>query len=283
MKIFRAGHILLMAIVLAALTLAGCATTLLYNHADWLIARQLDGYFDLSPQQKAFVYARLNSILDHHRHEALPRYETVLRQAGARLQRGLTADDLDWAFAHYDQLKSDLFARFVPDGVDFVGLVEKPQLSQLRKGLQQRLAREEESLRDGLHTRLTKRTERIVALAKDWLGSLSHRQEQEIIRLAMDFPDILPAWYAHQIRRNAQLIEILETTHDRHAEDRLHEWLVEQEKYADPQFLATAKHLRERIAELVIVLDGLATSEQRHHALTKLDGLAKTIHRLSQA
>lgn len=283
MKTFRAGHILTVAIVLASLTLAGCATTLLYNHADWLVARQLDRYFDLSAPQKAFVYARLNSILDHHRHEALPRYETVLQQAGARIQRGLTADDLNWAFAQYDQLRSDLFARFVPDGAEFVGLVEKPQLSQLRKGLQQRLAQEEELLRDGLHARLTTRTKRIVTLAKDWLGSLSHSQEQEIIRLAMDLPDILPAWYAHQMRRNEQLIEILETRHDRHAVDRLYEWLVEQEKHADPQFLVTAKHLRERITELVIALDGLATSEQRRHALTKLDDLAKTIHRLSQA
>jgi hypothetical protein len=281
MKNFRAG--LLIAMVLTSLTFAGCATTLLYNHADWLIARQLDGYFDLSRPQKAFVYARLNSILDHHRHEAMPRYAAVLQQAGTRLQRGLTADDLDWAFAQYDQLKSDLFARFVPDVADFVGSVKEPQVSQLRKGLRQRLAQEEELLRDGLQARLVKRTERIIALAKDWLGSLSHGQEQEIVRLAMDFPDILPAWYAHQMQRNEQLIEILQARHDQHGADRLYEWLVEQEKHADPQFLVTAKRLREQIAELVITLDRLATTDQRRHALSKLDDLAKTIHKLSQA
>ncbi len=283
MKIFCAGRILLMAMLLASLTFAGCATTLLYNHADWLITRQLDGYFDLSQPQKAFVSARLDSILNHHRHEALPRYEVVLQQAGARIQRGLTADDLDWAFAQYDQLKSDLFARFVPDGTDFLRLVKEPQLSRLRKGLQQRLAREEELLRDGVQARLAKRTDRIVALAKDWLGPLSGRQEQEIVRLAMDFPDILPAWYAHQLQRNEQLIEIMEARHDQRTADRLYEWLVEQEKHADPQFLEVATQLRERVAELVIALDRLATAEQRGHALSKLDDLAKTIHRLSQA
>src|SRR3982750_1254999 len=85
MKILHAGRILLSAVALSFLMLAGCATTLLYNHADWLIARQLDTYFDLSRPQKAFLSARLDAILDHHRHEALPRYEAVLQQAGAKL------------------------------------------------------------------------------------------------------------------------------------------------------------------------------------------------------
>lgn len=283
MKISWTGRILLLAIVLASLTFAGCATTLLYNYADWLITRQLDGYFDLSRPQKTFVYARLDSILNHHRHEALPRYEVVLQQAGVRLQRGLTADDLDWAFAQYDQLKSDLFARFVPDGTAFVRLVKEPQLSRLRKSLQQRLAREEELLRDGVQARLASRTERIVALAKDWLGPLSREQEQEIVRLAMEFPDTLPTWYAHQLQRNEQLIEILEARHDQRTSDRLYEWMVEQEKHADPHFLEAAGQLRGHISGLMITLDRLATAKQRLHALSKLDDLAKTVHALSQA
>ncbi len=41
-----------------------------------------------------------------------------------------------------------------------------------------------------MQARLAKRAERIVALAKDWLGPLSGRQDQEIVRLAKDFPDI---------------------------------------------------------------------------------------------
>ena len=272
-----------MAIVLASFTLAGCATKLLYNHADWLIARQLDGYLDLSRPQKTFVDERLDSILDHHRHEALPRYEAVLQEARARLERGVTTEDLHWAFTQYDQLKSELFARFVPDGAEFVRLVKEQQIERLRKRLQQRLARDEELLREGVQARLTKRTDRIVALAKDWLGPLSDKQEQEVVRLAMAFPDTLPAQYAYQVQRNQQLIDILEARHDRGTADRLYEWLVEQEKHADPQFLEVIKQFRERTAELVMAIDRSATEEQRRHALSKLDDFAKTIHMLSRA
>lgn len=282
MKMFRPRRILLTAIILTSLSVAGCTTTLFYNHADWLIARQLDGYFDLSRPQKTFLYERLDSILDHHRHEALPRYEAVLQQAGLRIERGLTRDDLDWAFAQYDHLKSELFARFVPDGADFVRLLKEPQMARLRKSLQQRLAREEELLRDGTQARLAKRMERIMALAQDWLGHLSHTQEEEIVRLSMNFPDVLPAWYAHQIQRNEQLIEILEARYDQQTMNRLYEWMVEQEKRADPKFLEEAQQLRNRIAELVITLDRLATVEQRRHVLSKIEELAKTIHGLSR-
>ena len=44
MKIIRAGRLLLITVLFVSLALAGCvATTLVYNHADWLIARQIDG------------------------------------------------------------------------------------------------------------------------------------------------------------------------------------------------------------------------------------------------
>ena len=55
MKIIRAGRLLLITVLFVSLAFAGCvATTLVYNHADWLIARQIDGYFDLNRSQKGF-------------------------------------------------------------------------------------------------------------------------------------------------------------------------------------------------------------------------------------
>ena len=49
MKSTRVGQLLLLFLFVASLAIAGCAaTTLLYNHSDWLIARQIDGYFGLN-------------------------------------------------------------------------------------------------------------------------------------------------------------------------------------------------------------------------------------------
>jgi hypothetical protein len=281
MKILRAGHVLLIPLLLASLTLAGCAaTTLLYNHADWLIARQIDGYFDLTRPQKTFVSSRLTGILTHHRHEALPRYESVLRQATARVQDGVSTDDLDWAFVQYDQLRADLFGRFVSDGTEFVRQVNDSQISRLKKALQSRLARQEALLQDDPSKRLAKRTERILGLAREWLGPLSTQQEQEITHLTMHFPDSFPAWYAHQQRRHDQLLALIESRSSDQTPARLEDWLVNQDNDSDPHFAEMTKQLRRHITHLILSLDRSATPAQRQHFLAKVDDLAVTIRRL---
>ena len=284
MKIIRAGRLLLITVLFVSLALAGCvATTLVYNHADWLIARQIDGYFDLNRSQKRFLSSRLSDILSHHRHEALPRYESVLHQARDRAQDGLTTEDLDWAFLQYDQLRVDLFARFVSDGTEFVRQVNEPQVNRLKKALQSHLAQAEALLQDDVAVRLTKRTERILGLASEWLGPLSMQQEQEITRLTMNFPDTLPFWYAHQKHRHEQLVALIESRKSDQTGARLEDWLVNQDKDADPHFAEMMKQLRSHITGLAISLDRSATAAQRRHFLSKVDELAATVRRLQAA
>ena len=284
MKVSKAGRFLLITVCLASLAFAGCAaSTLLYNHADWLIARQIDGYFGLNRTQKTFVSSRLSGILAHHRREALPRYETVLGEAHTRVADGLTDDDLDWVFAQYDYLRADLFGRFVSDGAEFVQQVNDPQVLQLKQALQTRLAKDEGLLRDDAAKRLAKRTERMLGLAREWMGPLSAAQEQDIVRLTMGFPDTLPAWYAHQMYRHEQLLSLFESRKSDQTAARLQEWLVHQDQDANPRFAEMTKQLRRHIAELVITLDRSATPVQRRHFLSKLDEVAAMVRRLQAA
>ena len=280
----RSGRVLSTILLLATLVCAGCVgTSLLYNHADWLIARQIDGYFGLNRSQKTFVSSRLSGILANHRREALPRYEGVLRQAGERAADGLTADDLDWAFGQYDQLRADLFRRFATDGAEFVRQVNDPQVSRLKQTLQKRLAREEDLLRDDAAKRQAKRVERMLGLAREWMGPLSALQEQEIARLTMSFPDSVPSWYAHQMYRHEQLVALLESRQSDQTAARLEAWLVHQDLDADPRFAEITAQMRRHITGLVISLDRSATPTQRRHFLSKLDELTSLVRHLQAA
>ena len=280
----RSGRVLSTILLLATLVCARCVgTSLLYNHADWLIARQIDGYFGLNRSQKTFVSSRLSGILANHRREALPRYEGVLRQAGERAADGLTADDLDWAFGQYDQLRADLFRRFATDGAEFVRQVNDPQVSRLKQTLQKRLAREEDLLRDDAAKRQAKRVERMLGLAREWMGPLSALQEQEIARLTMSFPDSLPSWYAHQMYRHEQLVALLESRQSDQTAARLEAWLVHQDLDADPRFAEITAQMRRHITGLVISLDRSATPTQRRHFLSKLDELTSLVRHLQAA
>lgn len=280
----HAGRLLLTIVLFLSLAFAGCAaTSLLYNHADWLIARQIDGYFGLNRPQKTFVSSRLSGILAHHRSDALPRYEAVIGQARERSADGLTAADLDWAFVQYDQLRADLFARFVSDGAEFIRQVNAPQVLRLKQALETRLARDEQLLRDGPEKRQAKRTERIVGLAREWMGPLSAQQEQEITKLTMSFPDTLPLWYAHQRYRHQQLLALIESRQSDQIAARLEDWLVRQDRDADPHFGEMMTQLRRHITDLVLHLDRSATPAQRRHFLSKIDDLAALVRRLQVA
>jgi hypothetical protein len=278
----RPGSPLLWCLLFFSLAVSGCVSTLVYNHADWLLTRQLDGYFDLSRSQKTFVSARLHTILDHHRHEALPKYEETLQQVTQRIQRGLSGDDLDWAFTQYEQLRTDLFARFVQDGAEFVHGVEERQIARVRKALEQQLAKEEEAGREGLEARLAKRTDRMLALVKEWLGSLTRQQEREVIQRATAFPDTWPVMYVHQQQRNAQLLAVLESRNQKDVSIKLYDWLVNQERSDDPSFLEATSQLKQHLRQLLLALDRIATPEQRRHVLAKLHHLEHTIQRLTR-
>jgi len=282
MNLSRMRSIVLAGILLVATAFTGCATSLLYNHADWLIARQIDGYFDLNRSQRSFVSSRLNGVLDRHRREALPQYETTLQETAMRVQRGLTEADVEWVGAEYDRLRADLFGRFSADGADFIRLVNDPQVPRLKQSLQARLSKEEGLLHDDRLTRLTKRTERILSLAREWLGDLSRPQEQEISRAAMNLPDILPFWYRHQMERNRQLVDLVEARRNGDTPSRLKDWLVNQDKTADPEFENMLRQFKGRVGDLLLTIDRLATPQQRRHVVAKLDDLAKTVHGLSR-
>jgi len=269
-----------------SLVLSGCTTTLgtilLYNHADWLITRQLDRYFHLSRSQKQFVTARLEVIHDQHRQEALPWYESIVGEMRDRIARGLTEEDVTWAFAQYDQARTDLLSRFVTDGADFVRLVEEPQIRRVRDGLASRLAKQEPLLQESRETRLGKHTLRVLALVNDWLGPISREQELAVTDVAMGFPDTLPIFHAHQHRRSDQLVAMMSAKTQSNLRERFRDWLLEPDYGGDRTFGDATADFRRHASRLILTLDRLATPTQREHVLAKLDDLAHAVHWLSK-
>jgi hypothetical protein len=138
-------------------------------------------------------------------------------------------------------------------------------------------------LRDDVAKRQQKRTERILGLAREWMGPLSPQQEQDISKLTMDFPDTLPSWHAHQVYRHEQLLALLEARQSDQTAARLEDWLVHQDRDADPHFAEMTGQLRRHITTLVMSLDRSATPAQRRHFLSKLHDLAGLVHRLQAA
>ena len=66
------------ALLLAVLMLAGCTSAFVYNRLDWLIPWYVDGYMDLTRDQRQALQEQLGPTLEWHREEELTSYIEIL-------------------------------------------------------------------------------------------------------------------------------------------------------------------------------------------------------------
>jgi len=88
---------LLLACLCTVLILTGC-TSFAYNRLDWLIPWYVNGYVDLTSEQRKLLRNKLTSPLDWHREEELGNYIDILNQIEAELDGEVTAETVRrWA------------------------------------------------------------------------------------------------------------------------------------------------------------------------------------------
>lgn len=269
-------------LVVVAVTLAGCAlTTTAYRYADRIILWKLDHYFDLNRDQRHDVAQRLTPLLEKHRHEALPQYETFLREIGRRVERGLTGSDIDWAYATYDRLRADLFERLVADTGVFLASVDTKQVRVFESALQKDTAKAARVIQVSMPERLKKRAQTTLDLVKDWLGPLTKEQQAQIRKWSLTLPDMESMWAAYQQQRRQELVTLLHQsrTPERIAQE-LRAMFVNHDQTAPLSYQNTVRHMRAEAKTEALTLDRSMTPEQRRHALSKLQRLIDQVHDL---
>lgn len=261
--------------------LAGCSILSVYRYADWLILWQVDHYFDLTADQRQDLAQRLTPLLARHRHEAIPQYETFLVQFRQRFDRGLTSQDLDWAYAGYDRLRADLFDRIVADGGVFLASVEARQVRTLEAALQKDNAKAARLVQAPAPERLKKRAQATLDWLEDWLGPLSKDQEAQIREWSLALPDTQQVWVAYQQQRQQELLTLLHQprTSERAARE-LRTMLVYQDHTAPQAYQDAVRQMRAAVKTMALAIDQRLTADQRHHAVTKLQRLIDQLHDL---
>lgn len=261
--------------------LAGCSSLSFYRYADWLILWQVDHYVDLTSDQRHDLAQRLTPLLARHRHEAIPQYESFLVQFRQRFERGLTGQDLDGVYASYDRLRADLFDRVVADGGVLLASVDSRQVRILEAALQKDHEKAARLVQDPAPERLKKRADATLGWLEDWLGSLSKDQEAQIREWSLALPDTQQAWVAYQQQRQQELLALLHQsrTPERVAGE-LRTMFVYQDHTAPQAYQDAVRQMRAAIKTMALAIDQQVTAEQRHHAVTKLQGLIDQLHDL---
>jgi Family of unknown function (DUF6279) len=262
--------------------LAGCSFLSLYRYADWIILWQADHYLDLTSDQRRDMAQRLTPLLARHRHEALPQYETFLVQSRQRLERGLTSQDIDWVYANYDRLRADLFDRVIADSGVVLASVDSRQVRTLEAALQKDHAKVAQRVQVPTPERLKKRADVIIDWLDDWLGSLSKDQDAQIRQWSLALPDNQQFWATYQQQRQQELLTLLRQPHTPQSVTReLSALLVVYPDQTGPQAYQDAIHqMRTAVKTMAIAVDQHVTTDQRRHAVTKLQRLIDQLHEL---
>jgi hypothetical protein len=85
-------------VLLLTLVVAGCSTAFTYRHLDWLIPWYVDGYVDLTRDQRHLLQDQLWPVLAWHEEEELGHYLDILDRLETELQKEVSAEQVrSWA------------------------------------------------------------------------------------------------------------------------------------------------------------------------------------------
>jgi hypothetical protein len=266
------------ALVLISL-FAGCSTVrLVYENAETYIRWRATDYLEVDGEMADKLDEAIAGFMSWHRANALPKYATVLDEAGRRFARGLGPADLDWG---YDSVMMQ--AR---EGLRVAAGKIAPLLDRLTPAQVAHLERQfaddnrkfaRENLRGGEGEQRKRRTERNVDRLEEWVGRLSQAQIDRVAQYSARAP-LLDG--LRDLDHKRLQGEILAMVRARQARSRLAELAANWERGRDPAYAAALAAARKEYFAMALDVDRSLSAKQRNRGLKKLRGYAEDLRQL---
>jgi len=262
--------------------LAGCsAVEFAYNNADTWLRWQAGSYLDLKNTQAEEFNARLGSFLAWHRAQALPQYARLSQDAGLRLQRGATLQDLVWG---YDAIRQQSREGLRRAGVELGDLLDRLSSAQIEH-LERRFAEDNrkyarEWLEGTPEERRGRRYKRLVHALEDWLGELSDAQRERVRQFNDGAPLNGELRARERSRRQAELLAMLRA---RESARRLADWAADWERGREPALAAANRAYVEGFLAMLADLERSLNPRQRNVAIARLREYARDFDLLAAA
>ena len=269
---------LLLACLGTILMLAGC-TSLAYNRLDWLIPWYVDGYVDLTSEQRKLLRKKLTSPLDWHRQEELANYIDILNRIEADLDGEVTADTVRrWADDMFDaavRVQRSLLAV----ALEFGTQVSDEQVEEFVVSLWERHEEMEEELRARSYAEYTDDDyDNLVETLQRFLGRLSKEQKailreasNKLVRFDKAWLDEGRAWLNKMeilLQREAGWQEAIMQSYDARASLR------------SAEYRAAFEHNMGLVTEAYAEVIGTMSERQRKRAQNEFDDLRRMLTRL---
>lgn len=267
-------------LALTASLAAGCAASFSYNHLDWLIPWYVDGYVDLSGEQRDTLRDHLEPRLAWHREEELARYVALLdgieedlsRPIEPGTVRGWTQEIIDAAV----RVERNMISAGLAFGED----MSDEQMQEFVDSLWQRQREYEEEFLDRNDEQYAEDDyDKLKDLLQRFMGRLSSDQKRILRRASRDLERFDKAWLEERRgwlhRLEPILLERAGGWQQTVMED--YESRLEQRT---PEYHATLNHNIERISEAIAEVIDTMTVRQHTKTRDELDDMRSTLRKL---
>ena len=265
-------------LAISALVLASCsATRLAYDNADTVLRFMASSYLDLDAAQSDDLTPRIVRFHQWHRSSELPAYAALLRSAGERAAKGITAEDVAWGLANVRLRYRRFAAKAAEDAAPVLATLAPPQLAALeRKFAENNEKYAKEFLSSDDRERRRKQLKRMLERFRDFAGELTPDQEARIGRFALAHERHVALRFEDRQRWQRDFVAALKA--ERKPEElgrRLAEMFDKPELRRSEEFIREDRRWDEDLGQLIVDLDRSLSARQRAQVVRRLSDYAE--------
>ena len=269
-----------------ALGMSGCSLMRVgYNYADNVALYMARDHFDPGTAQYEELKTRVARLHQWHRGKELPEYETLLRSAMARIEKGVAPLDVSWAYSALRVRFRDVAVRVSEEVAPVLATLSTAQIAHLEHKLAEA---NEKYAREYLNGNPSKqhraRTERTKDRFEDWVGGLNREQEAMIEQFVAANDRYTRLRFEDRQRWQRDAVALIKR--HRRAEDlavHLGRLFADPDATRTEEFLGETKRWEASLALLMVQMNRTLTREQRARAIERLGRYADEFKALAAA
>ena len=262
----------------AVLALAACsAVRLSYNNADTLLRYMAWDYFDLDSGQSEHMQAAIARLHRWHRANEIPDYAALAAEAGKRVERGVTREDVAWAIANLRSRIRRVTARGAQDAAPILATLGPAQIAALEHKFAEKNEKyAKEYLSNDERKRHKAQLDRTLDRFHDFLGELTGEQRTKVDRFVAEHARYVELRFEDRQRWQHEVVALLRRY--RQPEElgaHLSDLLLHPETRRAEEFAREERRWEEDLAALLVDLNGTLTAKQRARAVKRLERYAE--------
>ena len=190
---------------------AGCTATFTYNNLDWLIPWYVDGYVDLTRDQRQHLEDRLEPLLEWHRDEELVRYIALIDRMEADLAGPVSATTVQTWIDGIETAAARTEANMLDLALDFGATMNDAQVAELVASLWERQREYEEEFLPRSDAEYRQDSfDNLADFLERFTGRLSKPQEQRLSEASAALQRFDRAWLEERAMWLTQLEGLLQ-------------------------------------------------------------------------